>query len=141
MKAYVLGYAWYIRNRIPYLILIKKTHPEPMNGLLNGIGGQIEFRENSLDAMIREFREETGVQTQKRDWVSLGRHILPCFADHGKDCDIFVLATQITLDQAHQVHSTTEEEVIALPLSEVKLDQMVESPWFEKVLAHISSRP
>lgn len=40
--------------------LIKKTRPDWQKGKLNGIGGKIEPDELPLDAMIREFKEETG---------------------------------------------------------------------------------
>lgn len=46
--------------------LIEKQHPEWQRGLLNGIGGKVEEGESPLAAMIREFKEETGVVQE--DW-------------------------------------------------------------------------
>lgn len=43
------------------VVLIRKTKPEWQAGLLNCVGGKIEPGEDIEMAMIREFREETGV--------------------------------------------------------------------------------
>jgi len=48
--------------------LILKNRPKWQAGRLNGIGGHIEPGEDPLRAMIREFREETGVATTQDDW-------------------------------------------------------------------------
>lgn len=56
--------------------LIRKTKPKWQAGLLNGIGGKVERKEETIDAMVREFREETGFSTITEDWL--------CFASmHG----------------------------------------------------------
>jgi len=63
-------------------LLIKKTHPEWQAGKLNGIGGKIEnteileggdgnkygLPETPHQAMVREFYEETGIQTPEKRW-------------------------------------------------------------------------
>lgn len=43
------------------VVLVEKNRPSWQAGKLNGIGGSIEEGEQSLDAMIREFKEETGL--------------------------------------------------------------------------------
>ncbi len=43
------------------VLLIRKTHPAWQAGKLNGVGGRIEMGESALDAMRREFAEETGI--------------------------------------------------------------------------------
>ena len=48
--------------------LIRKKRPAWQLGKLNGIGGHIEDGESPLDAMVREFREETGYDTISLDW-------------------------------------------------------------------------
>lgn len=51
--------------------LIQKNRPEFQRGKLNGIGGHVEEGEFSIDAMCREFREETGVATVREQWEVL----------------------------------------------------------------------
>lgn len=52
--------------------LIRKSKPEWQRGLLNGVGGKIEQSDGSaLAAMVREFKEETGVVTDV--WLHYAR--------------------------------------------------------------------
>lgn len=48
--------------------LIRKNRPAWQKGLLNGIGGKIEAGETALEAMVREFREETGTEVAADRW-------------------------------------------------------------------------
>lgn len=44
------------------VLLIQKVKPAWQKGLLNGVGGKVEyFDENLKEAMIREFKEEAGL--------------------------------------------------------------------------------
>jgi len=45
--------------------LIEKIKPSWQKGKLNAIGGKIEKEETPLEAMIREFKEETGLHIPK----------------------------------------------------------------------------
>lgn len=55
---YVVGFLF---NKEKTLVaLIEKQRPVWQKGRLNGIGGKVEIGERPLDAMIREFKEETG---------------------------------------------------------------------------------
>ena len=56
-------------NKSRSVALIEKQRPEWQKGKLNGIGGKVEDKESSICAMIREFDEETGVQTKPSDWT------------------------------------------------------------------------
>ena len=54
------------RSRV---VLIKKLRPTWQVGLLNGVGGRVREGEPPMQAMIREFEEETGVREE--NWESL----------------------------------------------------------------------
>lgn len=57
---YVVGFLFDPqRTRV---VLIEKLKPDFQKGKLNGVGGKIEDGESPLDAMIREFREEGGIE-------------------------------------------------------------------------------
>lgn len=66
-KMYVAGFCF--SERHDSVVLIKKARPHWQSGFLNGIGGKIEEGETPLQAMVREFEEETGVKTQTPDWT------------------------------------------------------------------------
>ncbi len=66
MTAYCLGFAF--DADMDNVILIEKLKPEFQKGKLNGIGGKIELGETSVDAMVREFKEETGIDTTTCAW-------------------------------------------------------------------------
>lgn len=62
---YVVGFL-FSRN-YEKVVLIRKKRPEWQKGFLNGPGGKIEANETPLDAMRREFWEETGF---RQEWWS-----------------------------------------------------------------------
>jgi 8-oxo-dGTP diphosphatase len=71
MVTYVLGFAFL--NGDKDVILIEKTKPDWQKGLMNGVGGKLEsYDESSLHAMVREFREETGIDTRLTQWKTFG---------------------------------------------------------------------
>lgn len=66
MKNYVVGFAK--DNSTERVLLIEKKRPEWQQGKLNGIGGSIEDDETPIEAMLREFKEETGMIVCKGNW-------------------------------------------------------------------------
>jgi 8-oxo-dGTP diphosphatase len=92
MKKYVAG-LMFSENR-ESVALIVKNKPDWQKGLLNGIGGKIELEDSnlchgdtiytsSIRAMVREFEEETGVETNTKDWELF----LTMGSDSGKTID------------------------------------------------------
>lgn len=70
MKAYTLGFIF--NHDLSEVVLMHKNRPDWQVGKLNGVGGKIEPGEESVACIAREVLEETGVETQKADWVYFG---------------------------------------------------------------------
>ncbi len=63
----VVGFAF--SDDFRTVLLIRKRKPASQAGLLNGVGGKVEPGESFIDAMIREFSEEAGINTLQSDWT------------------------------------------------------------------------
>jgi 8-oxo-dGTP diphosphatase len=64
---YVVGFLF--RPSRNAVVTIRKTKPAWQKGKLNGVGGKIEDGETPDQAMVREFREETGAQIVTERWT------------------------------------------------------------------------
>lgn len=98
---YVLGFAFDDLGRIA---LIHKVKPKWQEGLWNGIGGKVEGNELDVEAMVREFREETGVITLPSMWHYFGAMKGPHF-----DVEMFKMK-----DVCIRNVATMEQERVAL---------------------------
>ena len=67
-KEYVAGFMFHYLDLF-IVALIEKQKPAWQKGKLNGIGGKIEINETPVDAMVREFKEEAGVDTAASQWT------------------------------------------------------------------------
>lgn len=67
---YVVGFLF--NHDLSQVALIRKIKPQWQAGKLNGVGGKIEPGETPLEAMVREFKEETGAYVPPDDWTSFG---------------------------------------------------------------------
>lgn len=99
MTEYVLGFYFLLNH---YVLLIRKNRPDWQVGKLNGLGGHIEPCETPHDAMVREFREEAGIQTD--GWTKFAEMNFPdarvhCFSLQGHESD------------ADNIHTMTDETV------------------------------
>lgn len=65
----VVGYAVSTGER--WVLLIRKARPAWQRGRLNGLGGKVEPGETYVDAMVREFREESGIESNASDWTHI----------------------------------------------------------------------
>lgn len=72
MKKQVVGFLF--SNDAQDVLLIEKNRPEWQKGLLNGVGGKCEDGETPFDAMVREFREETGLEVSWWDKFAVINH-------------------------------------------------------------------
>lgn len=59
-------------KRLDKVLLVHKLAPHWQAGKLNGIGGKVEIGESSLDCIVREIKEETGIETEKQNWKFVG---------------------------------------------------------------------
>lgn len=65
------------------LLILKNHGPQCVVGRYNGIGGHIEEDDlNSIGAQIREFYEETGVETTRQDWFKFTELVGEDFVVH-----------------------------------------------------------
>jgi 8-oxo-dGTP diphosphatase len=83
-----------------HVVLIRKNKPQWQAGKLNGVGGHIEGEEYPLNAMIREFEEETGVTHREWEWFAQLK---------GSDANVFVY--RAFSPKFVNVKTTTDEEV------------------------------
>lgn len=130
--SYCLGFAFDIpqpeANVYPYganVALIRKIKPMWQAGHLNGIGGLIEEKDRGpgvgasrvgLNAMVREFEEETGLETHCEDW----KHFHTMGSEEWQvEC---FRAFHMPL---YELRSETEEEVVI-----VEVDKLPESVLF-----------
>jgi len=106
-KLYVVGFA-FDKNR-QRVALILKGRPEWQRGRLNGIGGKVEPGEAFIDAMVREFREESGYHTVPADW----QHI------HTMESDNSVIQVYRTdLDSLDRLQSMTDEDIYTIDVED-----------------------
>lgn len=101
MIKYVLGFAF--SQDLKQVVLIQKQKPEFQFGKFNGVGGKIEIGETSLEAMQREFLEETNCPSgaQWKKFVILNSKTWTC------EC-FFTVLNSIQL----QMIETAESELI-----------------------------
>ena len=70
MTDYVLGLQFNHERHM--VLLLEKRRPEWQRGQYNGVGGKIEPGETALEAMCREWHEETGMM-QCHKWHNFAR--------------------------------------------------------------------
>lgn len=117
MQEYVLGFMF--DDTAERVLLIRKNRPSWQAGLLNGIGGHIEPGELPIDAMIREFREETGASHD--DW----RHYLVLEFPKGR---IYCYAAQNT-DACNEARTMTDEPLVITQIAQMPHDVLDNIRW------------
>lgn len=75
-------------DELDRVLLIEKKKPAWQAGRLNGVGGKIEGVETPVQAMVREFEEETSVKTTAEDW-KMKVHL------KGPDYEVFFFAANV----------------------------------------------
>lgn len=101
MKKYVAGFLFNLSGQ--RVALIRKIRPDWQKGKLNAIGGKIEKNETPLKAMIREFKEEAGVEIT--DWREF------CFYDGGDSFGYGVHFFSALTENIFKVKTMEDEKV------------------------------
>jgi 8-oxo-dGTP pyrophosphatase MutT (NUDIX family) len=96
MTRYVEGFL-FVDERV---LLIEKQRPSWMKNLWNGVGGHIEEGETDLEAMRREFREETGTVIDNWEHFATLR-----------SSDFEVVFYRVFLPECPPVQQTTDEAI------------------------------
>jgi 8-oxo-dGTP diphosphatase len=116
MQKYVCGFCFTeARDRV---LLIKKKRPKWQNGRLNGIGGHIEPNELEIQAMKREFWEETGISSNVR---AIKWNRLAYLRGSGWEVCFFHAFS----DEMAQAVTTTDEEIVELAVRDAMFDPLV----------------
>jgi len=115
MIKYVAGFMF--NNDKSRVALILKNKPDWQKGYLNGIGGKIEPNENSLEAIHREFKEETGFTTEKELW----KHYATV-SDINKTYSVDFYYYVTNNDNLNKLISTTDERIFIANVDEIDLD-------------------
>ena len=105
MYRYVLGFLFNITKDKVWLI--KKNRPPWQAGRFNGIGGHIENGETPEMAIVREFREETGV------FIPVWKHTVTL---HCSRVELFVFRSFAEDSIFSRVKKITDERPQCLPV-------------------------
>lgn len=112
IDSYVVGLAF--SKGMKYLLLIEKNRPETQKGKLNGVGGHISESECPIDAMIREFYEETGIKTSRAQWKPLLKISGPGKKRNQLTGEIFFFHAELDIEDCR---SKTDEKLIIIPVA------------------------
>ena len=102
---YCLGFAF--NEKLTDVLLIEKQKPDWQKGKFNGIGGKIEGDELPINAMVREFQEETGLFVPSHQW----RYVVKMEGE-----DWIVYAYTCKTDDVFEANTETDEMVTLIGL-------------------------
>lgn len=141
MKGYVVGFMFsmveFYSGTYPMVALIRKNRPEWQKGRLNGIGGKIEPGELPDDAMVREFKEETGLEF--KGWRQFMRQ-------YGAEEVLYFYVALVERPVLDQLKTTTDETIVieevdeACESSEEQKDRTVPNLRWELHAAWLAAR-
>ena len=96
-KDYVLGFCMSgIEDNHNFVVLVDKQKPSWQKDRWNGPGGHMKEGEFIDEAMAREFREETGVDTDPNQWTCFGQMTFP----DGSIVHCFIMTDSLALAKA-----------------------------------------
>lgn len=118
-REYTLGFAF--SSDFSKVLLIQKNRPIWQEGKLNGIGGKLEECDQTpIDGMIREFKEETNIDTSDCRWQFISNHFKPGLKDYDPESyTVFIFATVLSKKHMAQLKQNTDEALIWANLDRV----------------------
>jgi 8-oxo-dGTP diphosphatase len=124
VKSYVVGFM--MNSEMTQVVLIRKNRPAAQVGKLNGVGGKVEQGETPLEAMTREFREETGMETSGWKLFSIYNG-----GDMGVPGSLFEIYFYWLTGDISQARTVTDEEVHIVDIDSLatRLDKMSNLAW------------
>ena len=111
-KKYTVGFLFSLNGES--VCLIKKTKPDWQKGFLNGVGGKVEEGESYINCIIREFKEEAGVEIL--NWIEAGKMV-------SNEWEVMVYFAFD--DSINNVASLTEEEVDIYNVKELSKEKVL----------------
>ena len=119
MKNYVTGFLF--NQSESHVVLISKLNPAWQLGLFNGVGGKIEANETAVQAMSREFEEETGVAIANHQWT--------CFAQVNRPGVYHVDMFFAHSDLAFSAKTIEQEQVAIVELAKLPSNLVPNLNW------------
>lgn len=116
VRKYVVGFI--LSKDRTKVLLIRKSRPAWQVDKYNGIGGLVNDNENSIVAMIRECREETGLDITS--WNSRGQ-----IMGDTHNVTVFLAITSIEDMMLAQSFPTTDEPLRVFSLTELDTIQTI----------------
>lgn len=110
MTKYVVGFLF--DKSIELVVLIEKQKPEWQKNKWNGVGGKIETEETPLQAMVREFKEEAGLEIN--DWR---QYCIIC----GNNFEIYIFYSIVEAEHLMRVRTMTDENIGVWSLARVNI--------------------
>lgn len=123
MQEYVVGFLFDPEFQV--VALIEKKRPDWQAGRLNGIGGHIEKGETAVEAMEREFQEETGHLVHGWKWHAYCQMEQRPTADSpGALVQVFMAVGDLT-----ELESPTDERVMLFRVESLPPNVLVNLRW------------
>lgn len=113
MKKWVVGFLFDLERKS--VLLIQKNRPVWQSGLLNGVGGHVKEYESPIHAMIREFKEETGVEFRGWRPVAVFEGL-----DGAEDaCECFFFYGLAVAEKFREPRTMTDERLVRVSIRDL----------------------